>query len=138
VVLTARPALPASSTWVCASARAARNAVSSASLAWRAPMNSSRRLGSIVVAMPRRPAILVQGLMCSAWMNEAPWSNPMPWQGSVQTRPPIRSRASSSATRRPLASRVRVAAMPAAPAPITMTSTSLPGRLCTDARILAG
>ena len=74
---------------------------------------------------------MVQGLRSSAWMNEAPWSNGMPWQVSVQTRPPIRPRASSRATRQPAASSVRVAARPAAPAPTTITSASLMGGLGT-------
>ena len=71
-MLTARPAFAASTTSLTACARAATNAASSCSLACRAPMNSSRRFGSIMVAMRRRRAIVVQGLVCSAWMNEAP------------------------------------------------------------------
>ena len=58
------------------------------------------------------------------WMNSAPSSMGAGRSGSlrVHTRPPTRSRASSSRTERPAAASSAAAASPAAPAPITMTS----------------
>src|SRR2546423_13220242 len=53
-------------------------------------------------------------------------------------RPPMRSRASSTSTRRPAASRSRAAVNPAAPAPITMTSRSVVETLHLLSNILAG
>ena len=44
----------------------------------------------------------------------------------VQQRPPTRSRASSTRTRRPSRPSASAAASPAAPAPTTMTSASMP------------
>jgi hypothetical protein len=62
----------------------------------------------------------------SPWRNSAPSSMGNGHSGSrtVRTRPPMRVRASSTATERPAWESVRAAARPAAPAPITTASNS--------------
>src|SRR5690348_9892607 len=62
----------------------------------------------------------------------APWSNGRPSPGSVNTRPPVRSRASSTTTflRAPIS--VWAAANPATPAPTTATSSSAARAGCTN------
>ena len=70
-------------------------------------------------------AIGVSGLRSATWIQEAPWSKGVPSERlSVKARPPMRLPASSTRTVRPSASSRRAAAMPAAPAPTTSTSTS--------------
>ena len=62
----------------------------------------------------------------SPWTNSAPCSSGAPTRGwrTVNTRPPMRSRASSTITRRPASRSSRAAAIPAAPAPTTITSAA--------------
>src|SRR5262249_45085142 len=60
-----------------------------------------------------------------------PWSNGRPSEGSVNTRPPVRSRASSTTTPSRAPVSVCAAAKPASPAPTTATSISAARAGCT-------
>jgi hypothetical protein len=65
------------------------------------------------------------------WMNSAPSSTGTAARviGHDHTRPPMRSRASNTIIRNDRPAKLRAATKPAAPAPTTMTSTSMHGSI---------
>ncbi len=92
----------------------------------RPPASTTRAASSSVatVRAPKRLASAVIGFPAEPWIHEAPMSTGSSGQARlVCTRPPTRSRASSTSTRRPACCRRCAAASPEAPAPTTMTST---------------
>lgn len=105
-----------------ATSKAREKAASSSARAGRRPIQrcsccAARRRGS-----PRLRARATRGLIGPACIQCAPRSIAWPRSCVVTARPPTRSRASRTATDRPRAINRRAEAIPAAPAPITITS----------------
>ncbi len=75
---------------------------------------------------PASSASSAAGLPLKPWMKLAPCSTGTPRLRSVKTRPPIRSRASSTITSAPDSARLAAAERPAIPAPTTTTFSPLP------------
>jgi len=91
----------------------------------RSTMKRPPPVSSSFKGTPHSSAWRFMGLRSAQWMNSAPASKGAPRLVSVNARPPMRGRASSTMTLCPAALICLAAASPAAPAPTTTMSTSV-------------
>ena len=97
----------------------------------------SRSDSELMSRTPSFPLQSASGLPSTPCTHEPPRSTGAPTLVSVQTRPPTRSRASSTVTLKPESCSRRAATRPAMPAPITITRSGAPGPIDHDPVIRA-